>query len=89
MKTFRCSMCNICWPHEDRFKQCAQCGHMCWPKDTDPEKDNMLTVEEADRRLKQAQFEKYCEKRDREAAAYEIKRLEAGDVTVADIVGTA
>ena len=62
--TFRCSTCNVNWPHEADYKACLQCGTLCWPKKR-VAGEPVLSATEAASIKAHVDFEKYYEEREK------------------------
>lgn len=59
---YRCTACAVAWPYQGAYVLCPQCGASCWRSSS----DEPMPFHEAESLRKHAEFERYCEKRDRD-----------------------
>lgn len=60
--SMRCSICGISFPYEKRFEVCTECGEKTAPIQAPP----TISLDEAVRLLRNAEFQKYLAQEGRE-----------------------
>ncbi len=86
-KCRRCSYCNTCWPHDDRFGVCLDCEQKTWVKNVE-HGDVVVPYHRAEKELARREFEQfYADKCRREIAAAADALANGASVDVHELLG--